>query len=89
MPSHHIWKLMGDAGFLGVHKPIGKLSNQFGRMIYDSVSLFFRFYVEYGGMGLSYKYHAAVLEELGSINAYGVSSSIAVHTDVIVPPVAM
>lgn len=40
-------------------------------------------------MGLSYKYHAAVLEELGSINAYGVSSSIAVHTDVIVPPVAM
>lgn len=40
-------------------------------------------------MGLSYKYHAAVLEELGSINACGVSSSIAVHTDVIVPPVAM
>lgn len=24
MPSHHIWKLMGNAGFLGVHKPIGK-----------------------------------------------------------------
>lgn len=23
MPSHHIWKLMGDAGFLGVHKPVG------------------------------------------------------------------
>ncbi|XP_037025034.1 probable acyl-CoA dehydrogenase 6 [Bradysia coprophila] len=66
MPSHHIWKLMGDAGFLGVHKP-----------------------VEYGGMGLSYKYHAAVLEELGSIKAYGVSSAISVHTDVIVPPVAM
>lgn len=45
--------------------------------------------VEYGGMGLSYKYHAAVLEELGSINMCGVSSSVSVHTDVIVPPVAM
>lgn len=44
--------------------------------------------VEYGGLGQPYKYHAALLEELGSINSTGVAVSISAHTDVAVPPLA-
>jgi len=41
--------------------------------------------VEYGGMGLNFKYSVALNEELGHINAGGVPMSIAVQTDMATP----
>eukprot|EP00092_Neocalanus_flemingeri_P037602 GFUD01040938.1.p1 GENE.GFUD01040938.1~~GFUD01040938.1.p1 ORF type:complete len:416 (+),score=121.86 GFUD01040938.1:149-1396(+) len=64
-PAHKIFKKLGDAGLLGVNKP-----------------------VEYGGMGLSFKYSMALNEELGHINCGGVPMSIAVQTDMATPALA-
>ncbi|CAG7726017.1 unnamed protein product [Allacma fusca] len=44
---------------------------------------------ENGGLGLSYKYQAAILEELGSINCGGVPSAISVHTDMATPALTL
>eukprot|EP00092_Neocalanus_flemingeri_P080204 GFUD01100033.1.p1 GENE.GFUD01100033.1~~GFUD01100033.1.p1 ORF type:complete len:418 (+),score=105.98 GFUD01100033.1:148-1401(+) len=64
-PAHKIFKKLGDAGLLGVNKP-----------------------VEYGGMGLDFKYNMALNEELGHINCGGVPMSIAVQTDMATPALA-
>jgi len=64
-PAHKVFKKFGEAGLLGVNKP-----------------------VEYGGMGLSFKYSVALNEELGMINAGGVPMSIAVQTDMATPALA-
>ena len=44
--------------------------------------------VEYGGMGLDFKYNIALNEELGHINCGGVPMSIAVQTDMATPALA-
>merc|ERR1711973_524032 len=64
-PAHKVFKKLGEAGLLGVNKP-----------------------VEYGGMGLNFKYSVALNEELGQINAGGVPMSIAVQTDMATPALA-
>eukprot|EP00092_Neocalanus_flemingeri_P037601 GFUD01040937.1.p1 GENE.GFUD01040937.1~~GFUD01040937.1.p1 ORF type:complete len:418 (+),score=123.55 GFUD01040937.1:247-1500(+) len=61
-PAAKVFKKLGDAGLLGVNKP-----------------------VEYGGMGLDFKYNIALNEELGNINCGGVPMSIAVQTDMATP----
>lgn len=40
---------------------------------------------EYGGMDLDFSYNMAFAEELGSINAGGVTSAFGVHTDMATP----
>jgi len=64
-PAHQVFKKLGDAGLLGVNKP-----------------------VEYGGMGLDFKYNIALNETLGSIHCGGVPMSIAVQTDMATPALA-
>jgi len=64
-PAHQVFKKLGDAGLLGVNKP-----------------------VEYGGMGLNFKYNVALNEELGYIRCGGVPMSIAVQTDMATPALA-
>jgi len=64
-PAAKVMKKLGDAGLLGVNKP-----------------------VEYGGMGLDFKYNIALNEELGNINCGGVPMSIAVQTDMATPALA-
>merc|ERR1711892_746078 len=44
--------------------------------------------VEYGGMGLDFKYDIALNEELGNFNCGGVPMSIAVQTDMATPALA-
>merc|ERR1711872_892632 len=44
--------------------------------------------VEYGGMGLDFKYNVALNETLGSIHCGGVPMSIAVQTDMATPALA-
>ncbi len=60
-----VFKKLGDAGFLGVNKP-----------------------VEYGGMGLDYKYVLALGEAIGSIRATGVAMAVGVQTDCATPALA-
>ena len=89
-PAHEVLKKLGNAGLLGVNKP-----------------------VEYGGLGLDWKYNLAVLgsflrslssglgnlgllkipnflpsETAGSIRSSGVSMGIGVHTDMATPALA-
>ena len=64
-PAAKVFKKLGDAGLLGVNKP-----------------------VEYGGMGLDFKYNIALNEELGNINCGGVPMSIAVQSDMATPALA-
>ena len=64
-PAATVMKKLGDAGLLGVNKP-----------------------VEYGGMGLDFKYNIALNEELGHINCGGVPMSIGVQTDMATPALA-
>merc|ERR1712181_135092 len=64
-PAAQVFKKLGDAGLLGVNKP-----------------------VEYGGMGLDFKYNIALNETLGSIHCGGVPMSIAVQTDMATPALA-
>jgi len=40
---------------------------------------------EYGGLGLPYKYVAAYLEEVGSINCGGVTTGVLAHTEITLP----
>lgn len=40
--------------------------------------------LEFGGLGLDYKYHAAYLEEMGTISAAGVAAEITV-TEITLP----
>ena len=61
-PASLIMKKFGDAGLLGISKPI-----------------------EYGGLGLSYKYHLAFVEALSQIRAGGVKMGIMVQTDLSTP----
>lgn len=44
--------------------------------------------VEYGGLGLDYKYQAASSEALGGIRAPGVAMGIGAHTDIATPALA-
>lgn len=44
--------------------------------------------VEYGGLGLDYKYQVAVCEALGKIRSTGVSMALAVQTDMATPALA-
>jgi len=60
-----VFKKLGEAGLLGVNKP-----------------------VEYGGMGLDFKYSVALNEELGYIKCGGIPMSIAVQTDMATPALA-
>merc|ERR1719510_1751499 len=64
-PAAKVFKKLGDAGLLGVNKP-----------------------VEYGGMGLDFKYNIALNETLGSIHCGGVPMSIAVQIDMATPALA-
>jgi citronellyl-CoA dehydrogenase len=64
-PAAKVFKKLGDAGLLGVNKP-----------------------VEYGGMGLDFKYNIALNETLGNIHCGGVPMSIAVQTDMATPALA-
>ncbi|CAL4119087.1 unnamed protein product, partial [Meganyctiphanes norvegica] len=61
-PAHHVFKLLGDAGFLGVTKP-----------------------VEYGGLGLNYRFSVAMAEALGSVHCGGIPMAVAVQTDMSTP----
>ncbi|XP_021964576.1 probable acyl-CoA dehydrogenase 6 [Folsomia candida] len=47
-----------------------------------------RFDTDYGGLGFDYKYHAAYLEELGSIPAAGICAGITAHTEITLPALA-
>jgi citronellyl-CoA dehydrogenase len=64
-PAHEVFKKFGDAGLLGINKP-----------------------VEYGGLGLDYKYQMAFLEASGHIRASGVAMGIGVQTDCATPALA-
>ncbi|XP_076058770.1 putative acyl-CoA dehydrogenase 6 [Oratosquilla oratoria] len=64
-PAHVVFKLLGDAGFLGVTKPI-----------------------EYGGLGLDYRYSVATAEAIGHIHCGGIPMAIAVQTDMSTPALA-
>jgi len=64
-PAKEVFKKLGDAGLLGVNKP-----------------------VEYGGMGLDFKFSVALNEELGHIHCGGIPMSIAVQTDMATPALA-
>eukprot|EP00092_Neocalanus_flemingeri_P087837 GFUD01110909.1.p1 GENE.GFUD01110909.1~~GFUD01110909.1.p1 ORF type:complete len:425 (-),score=116.10 GFUD01110909.1:60-1334(-) len=64
-PAKEVFKKLGDAGLLGVNKP-----------------------VEYGGMGLDFKFSVALNEELGHIACGGIPMSIAVQTDMATPALA-
>jgi len=64
-PAAKVFKKLGDAGLLGVNKP-----------------------VEYGGMGLDFKYNIALNETLGNIQCGGIPMSIAVQTDMATPALA-
>lgn len=64
-PAHQVFKKLGNAGLLGVNKP-----------------------VEYGGMGLDFKFSVALNETLGNIHCGGVPMSIAVQTDMATPALA-
>merc|ERR1712123_107440 len=64
-PAKEVFKKLGDAGLLGVNKP-----------------------VEYGGMGLDFKFSVALNEELGHITCGGIPMSIAVQTDMATPALA-
>ena len=64
-PAHELFKKFGDAGLLGINKP-----------------------VEYGGLGLDYKYQMAFLEASGHIRASGVAMGIGVQTDCATPALA-
>ena len=64
-PAKQIFRKLGDAGLLGVNKP-----------------------VEYGGMGLDFKFSVALNEELGHIKCGGIPMSIAVQTDMSTPALA-
>ncbi len=65
-PAHEIFKKMGDAGFLGITKP-----------------------VEYGGLALDYSYQMVYSEEIGKIRCSGVSTALAVQTDMCTPALAV
>ena len=43
------------------------------------------FLIEYGGLGLDYKHHAAWLEEGGTGNAQGAIVPFTIHTDMALP----
>jgi len=64
-PAKQVFRKLGEAGLLGVNKP-----------------------VEYGGMGLSFKYNMAMSETLGYINCGAIPMSIAVQTDMSTPALA-
>ncbi|XP_066940766.1 probable acyl-CoA dehydrogenase 6 isoform X3 [Macrobrachium rosenbergii] len=64
-PAHKIMKKFGDAGLLGITKP-----------------------VEYGGLGLDYKYQTAFGEAMGYVHALGVVMGVGVQTDVATPALA-
>eukprot|EP00088_Acartia_fossae_P045895 TRINITY_DN494_c0_g1_i11.p1 TRINITY_DN494_c0_g1~~TRINITY_DN494_c0_g1_i11.p1 ORF type:complete len:418 (-),score=120.34 TRINITY_DN494_c0_g1_i11:867-2120(-) len=64
-PAKQMMKKLGDAGVLGVNKP-----------------------VEYGGMGLDFKFNVALNEELGHVNCGAIPMSIAVQTDMATPALA-
>lgn len=64
-PAHEMFKKFGDAGLLGINKP-----------------------VEYGGLGLDYKYQMAFLEACGSIRASGAAMGLGVQTDCATPALA-
>ena len=57
-PAHQVFKKFGEAGFLGINKP-----------------------VEYGGLGLSYKYNMALGEALGAIRTGGVYMGLQVQVE--------
>lgn len=65
-PAHAIFKKMGDAGFLGITKPVA-----------------------YGGLGLDYSYQMVFSEEIGKIRCSGVSTALAVQTDMCTPALAV
>jgi citronellyl-CoA dehydrogenase len=44
--------------------------------------------VEYGGLGLNYKYQAAYLEEMGTLSCGGVAAGIVGHTEITLPALA-
>jgi len=64
-PAKEVFKKLGNAGLLGVNKP-----------------------VEYGGMGLDFKFSVALNEELGHITCGAIPMSIAVQTDMSTPALA-
>jgi len=64
-PAKQVFRKLGDAGLLGVNKP-----------------------VEYGGMGLDFKFSVALNEELGHIKCGAIPMSIAVQTDMSTPALA-
>jgi len=64
-PAKEVFKKLGNAGLLGVNKPI-----------------------EYGGMGLDFKFSVALNEELGHITCGAIPMSIAVQTDMSTPALA-
>lgn len=64
-PAKQVFRKLGDAGLLGVNKP-----------------------VEYGGMGLNFKFSVALNEELGHIKCGAIPMSIAVQTDMSTPALA-
>lgn len=64
-PSKEVFKKLGNAGLLGVDKP-----------------------VEYGGMGLDYKYHAAVLEEAGYMDCGAIPMAYMAQTTITLPALA-
>uniref|UniRef100_UPI001292F9F2 probable acyl-CoA dehydrogenase 6 n=1 Tax=Lonchura striata TaxID=40157 RepID=UPI001292F9F2 len=70
-PAHKVFKILGQAGFLGVDKPTGRQV--------------FVFSSEYGGMGLDFSYNIAVAEELGNIRCGGIPMAIGVQAGMATP----
>ena len=64
-PAKIVMKKLGDAGLLGVNKP-----------------------VEYGGMGLDFKYSVALSEAMGYVKCGAIPMSVAVQTDMATPALA-
>ncbi|XP_073190023.1 probable acyl-CoA dehydrogenase 6 isoform X2 [Lepidochelys kempii] len=90
-PAHKVFKILGQAGFLGVNKPTGRLRWHFFTYIFwlylskSLPSLRGTLGDEYGGMGLDFSYSIAVAEELGNIHCGGVPMAIGVQTDMATP----
>jgi citronellyl-CoA dehydrogenase len=42
-------------------------------------------FIEYGGLGLDYKYQAAIIEESGSINCGGIPMAFIVQVEIALP----
>ncbi len=84
-PAHKIFKKLGDAGLMGINKPV-RSSQCRNPPLIRYMGMFSQ--VEFGGQGLSLKYNVAFNEELGNCHTLAIPMSIAVQTDMSTPALA-